>query len=401
MRASQETADDALAQGLRQLSAQIYEAESLLRARPGVEPADLAEGYLSLAGMIAATLRRTLAATDGRRPRFFQLADDISRGAFSNPDNHIYAAVIEGGGAYRVVGWKTGCVDVTLEVLNGLGGYDVSGQRGLASIDTPDLVTDADGRFEVWIGGEPRANNWMPSPADANTVTLRLTLGDWEGPVPVAPRIERVDAAGAETPYRRPTAADVAAKLAEAGQRLVDRVRASGDFVERWSASLPVNAFAAPAVRGGDYRPSQVNTMCRFRIASGDAMIIETRPVQATYASLVVGDLCWFESFDLQNVQSSLTYEQSRLSADGVYRYVVCGEDPGAPNWLSTAAHEAGMIFIRWQGVLGPAPETPAIRIVPIAEVFDHLPAGEPRIASEQRLAALSQRRQRVHRRFP
>jgi hypothetical protein len=37
-----------------------------------------------------------------------------------------------------------------------------------------------------------------------------------------------------------------------------------------------------------------------------------------------------------------------RYEADGSWRLVIAGKDPGHPNWISTAGHPRGILWFRW-----------------------------------------------------
>ena len=48
---------------------------------------------------------------------------------------------------------------------------------------------------------------------------------------------------------------------------------------------------------------------------------------------------------------------------DGSWRIVVAHEDPGVPNWLSTAGHREGRLWFRWF-LAESLPEQPTTRVV-------------------------------------
>ena len=105
----------------------------------------------------------------------------------------------------------------------------------------------------------------------------------------------------------------------------------------------------------------------------------------------------WLESLDYANHQSSLNGHQAVLDGDGVFRAVVAHRDPGVPNWLDTAGHCEGTMIYRWN--LADAAPVPATRVVRLADLRDHLPAGTARVSREERARTIEMRRQHVRRR--
>ena len=131
-------------------------------------------------------------------------------------------------------------------------------------------------------------------------------------------------------------------------------------------------------------------------------MIVTTWPAGGNYQGIQLADL-WFSSLEYANRQTSLTTEQATLDADGAYRFVVCGTDPGVPNWLDSTGRRRGVLLLRYDGTgrtTFPIEEHPRAAVVPLAVLRDHLPATTPSVAAPARAAALAARRRHVQRRF-
>lgn len=109
-----------------------------------------------------------------------------------------------------------------------------------------------------------------------------------------------------------------------------------------------------------------------------------------------MGDI-WYQSLDFVNHQSSLNDHQAVLD-DGVFRAVICHEDPGLANWLDPASSGQGCITYRWnQAESAPVPD---LRLVPLAELAEHLPPSTPRVTPTERAAVLQGRRRGALARF-
>jgi hypothetical protein len=107
----------------------------------------------------------------------------------------------------------------------------------------------------------------------------------------------------------------------------------------------------------------------------------------------------WWATVDYANHQSSLNGHQAVLDADGVFRAVVAGSDPGVANWLDTGGNNQGAMIFRWLRATD-AP-VPATTVIKLGDLPAALPAGTAMVDSEGRAATLARRRAGVRRRFP
>ncbi len=119
----------------------------------------------------------------------------------------------------------------------------------------------------------------------------------------------------------------------------------------------------------------------------------------AAYQAIQLADM-WMASLEHGNQVSSLTTEQSVLSEDGAYWYVVANEDPGHANWLDAGAIRRGTIMIRWDGVQGTLSEAqfPSSERVRLEDLAERIPGFAP-TSVEQREAARRARREHLQRR--
>ncbi|MGP0029825.1 MAG: hypothetical protein ACLPVF_04890 [Acidimicrobiales bacterium] len=59
---------------------------------------------------------------------------------------------------------------------------------------------------------------------------------------------------------------------------------------------------------------------------------------------------------------------QVRHEEDGSWRIVISARDPGHPNWVSTAGHHTGRIWLRWF-LPDETPAPPGADVVPLASL--------------------------------
>jgi hypothetical protein len=297
------------------------------------------------------------------------------------------------------MGYRGVTADYCFETLTGLasdGG--VIGER-IDALESRHLQVDADGRFEVFVGGGSRSGNWLKSGPNATAVFVRQTVSDWGSEQPTPLLIERM---GSERPFRRPTPEHVQSLFRLAAEGMVDNVRFQNDLSLRWSETLPLNDLPAPSVgpTNGGYFPGQLNTKCRFGLGAGEVLIVTIEPNTSLYQGVALSHPHWFNSIHYRNVQSSLSGAQARVSSDGLYRFVISASDPGVANWLDTSGLDHGFLFVRWQRVSGRLPKKPNAKIVSISQVRSEFPADEPLLDQAARAANLRMRRLSADRRF-
>ena len=376
--------------------------ESIIRSRPDASDLDVAEGYLYLAGMWQFHLERALKSDDVDRPCFVRAMDSVRTWGLPTPDHHYYSARIDGRGTYRIHGHRGSVTDYCFELLTGLVGDDGVVGRRVGALEASRMHFEADGRFELLVGGEPGARNWLRSEPAATTIFVRQTVGDWRTESPTAMLIERIDRPPGSTGNHRLANDEVQLRLQAAARRLVDQVRFLDAFSRHWTQTLPLNELAPPQVGPADagYFPGQYNTKCRFAFDPGEALLLTMPPATARYQSVSLGHPLWFNSLHPRHVSSTLNAAQSRVSDDGFLRYVICDRDPGAFNWLDTGGHVTGFLFVRYQQTHGVAPPLPHLQRMPLSRLPSAVPDGELSCSPDRRDEIARLRRLSLDRRF-
>jgi hypothetical protein len=73
------------------------------------------------------------------------------------------------------------------------------------------------------------------------------------------------------------------------------------------------------------------------------------------------------ESLDYRYFTNPVNKHTAKLEPDGSVRVVVAHEDPGLPNWITTAGHAQGTMCLRW--VRAAEHPVPATRVVKLADL--------------------------------
>ena len=141
------------------------------------------------------------------------------------------------------------------------------------------------------------------------------------------------------------------------------------DWVLGFDEKGPVNAFHLPTEEnhrhvGGD--PNVRIWLGTWRLAPDEALVIEAMPPECHYWNFQLGNV-WAESLDYRFQQVHINSGAAELEPDGSFRLVVAHEDPGLPNWLTTAGHERGTMCVRW--VRAASHPEPRCRVVKLAEL--------------------------------
>lgn len=380
----------------------LQEAEALLRSNPNVREEYLAHAYHYLAGMLDFYVARYLKGGDPDRPCFVRDMDSYRSWGLPTPNHHYYSAEIDGTGEYRIACERGDTADYCFEILSGLAGDDgVIGQR-IDAIEAANLSIEADGRFAIHIGGEPREQNWLRAGPNARIVFVRQTVDDWITEQPTPMLIERVDTNPDLTPFIPPDMEQVEELYRKAAHGMLDQVRFLNDFAINWMQELALNQLPAPSVGPSDagYFPGQFNSKCRWEIQQDEALIVSIVEPNCAYQSLDLAHPVWFNSIYPREISSSLSKSQSRVSSDGITRFAISAADPTIPNWLNTGGLLEGFLFIRWQRVEGSPPAQPETKIVKIADLRSEFPDDEPQISMSQRAETSRIRRLAMDKRY-
>ena len=127
-----------------------------------------------------------------------------------------------------------------------------------------------------------------------------------------------------------------------------------------------------------------------FKVGQDEALIIEMAAPEALLWSVQLGNV-WWESLDYINHTASYNDSQAVASSDGKYRFVLSHSDPGVPNWLDPAGHVEGALLFRLQKAESVV--DPSLKLVPFANVAEHLPEDTPVIEQGQRQSEILMRR--------
>jgi hypothetical protein len=327
---------------------------------------------------------------------YFRVIRPRTKSGMDNSDQRYLAAALDGGSEYRVWGTRGSSRRLDFVLYE-----DVVQGRTLDALSTDDLEVAEDGSFALIISPERQRGNWLQSEAVPLKLLVRQIHSDWASELPGEVHVDRLGQQPGDAP--RMNASIMAQRLHAVAEDFSTRVRHWPEFSRTRIAVAPAN-WLTPPVDTGDVGglPGRLMVGGHFDLLEDEALIIKSYPNNARYQGIQLGHH-WWESLDYADRQSSLTADQSTLSSDGAYYYVLAHRDPGVANWLDTEGFQRGVIFMRYDGMqpaIIPDGEEPSAQKVPFDEIRQQLPADEPHVSPRQRAAEIAIRRRHVQQRF-
>ena len=338
-----------------------------------VAPDDVAGGLRLVANLLEGGLVGHF-DDDPRQPVFRQIVTSTRKSLGDNADAIYFDAAVSSEYAYRVRGRTGGAVYVSFTVEAGGAGGDFP-KRTAGVLNDTQFDVDADGGFEIFLGGAPRDHNWMPLPEDASRITTRHY---WEQvrspaipPIPdVALDIEVLDDL---PPLPPPSDASVAAGLRRVARYVRSRSLEQtkpGEGDQPAFVSREPNVFPKP-VAPGDHALAAFDAsycMAPYVLGPDEALVITARWPECRCANVSLWNR-HLQTYDYAHRRVSLNRAQTSFDADGSFTVVIAHEDPGVPNWLDTEGRPFGMVFWRYFLPAGEI-DTPQAKVVPYSSLI-------------------------------
>lgn len=271
--------------------------------------------------------------------------------------------------------------------------------------DTPEcnvfghqIEADADGNFELFIGGPQREKNWLPTTPGSRKLFIREAFDAWFE-TPTALTIERI---GMDAPRPMPTP-----------ERMIEAFGWAGDFLTGAMRDWPEHSWATS---GGIVDPHQLNRFPEDKQANdaSDAkrgrmaahMVWALKPNEALIVEMDAHDGFWIfnlggvfvGSMDFLYRCVSYTPARTWIGADKVVRFVLSHDDPGVQNWLDTQGFARGNLTYR--NLMSQNPASFRTRLVKRADLMAMLPEDTAMVPPEERVRQMWDRYHSIKQRF-
>lgn len=351
------------AAAFREMLDELVTIERRIHERPE-QPLDertLVEGYRYLFTILQVGIDAYVWA-DPAAPHFVEIVGPLRKWGGDNADSVYNFAPIDPRRTYRVRGRRGDAVYLSLTVYGGPDDGRWS-ERIVGTVNDRALTFDAGGNFEVVLSPEEHPGTWLKLEPDAVCAITRDYL--------------------VETPQQRRAEWQIEAIGNPPGPERLDdetfarRLRAALTWVREQGNLVPVPNLTGPNEIGEPYGVPKVAygwvagdasyAPGAFALAEDEALVIEGRSPECAFWNLCLWNP-FLHTFNYERERVTINGGQVRYEDDGSWRIVVAHRDPGHPNWVSTAGHPKGLIWLRWF-YPSETPSRPTSRVVPIDQV--------------------------------
>ena len=323
---------------------------------------DRGEGLRYLARLTSVGMLSFLENPGPRRPEFRSLPAHAGFG-LDNPDNVYMSATIDARHDYRIRGSRGTISYLSFAAQNQNYARRDRISGGAGHLNDDELAIEPDGTFEVVASQEPQPGNWLQLAPDSSMILVRQTFMD---PTTEVAADLTIECLGGPLPPPRLDPEGVRNQLLGAAMYAIGASSWFADWVAPWVAEP--NQLHAPdpeyhRLVGGD--PNIVFRLGYWELGPGEALVLETTPPRCDYWNFQLANI-WTECLDGRYERISVNKHSTALEPDGSVRIVVAHDDPGHPNWVSTAGHSHGIMGVRW--VRADTHPMPKCRVLPIAD---------------------------------
>ena len=299
---------------------------------------DRLEGYRLVTRMTALGFDRLMETANPAAPQFFRLQSATRKFAGDAPDQLYHAANLSGDYSYRITGQLRNEAVSTLLLEASVYGGDMSFEgestrRLISHIDESELVTDAEGRFEIILSKNRQGENWLKLEDDAKNVLVRRYYKEPQLHDLLPLTIGRLDGEVDTAPLRRE---QLVKGLLGAAAFAEETTRYWHTWVKETRESLGVNNMVSLQDEGDLLTPAGIKyTQGAWQLEPDQALKITFMPPDVPYWSFVPMNM-WMESFDWQVARVTSNKFMATPNADGTITLVLSEQDPQHANWVYT-----------------------------------------------------------------
>lgn len=330
----------------------------LLDAEPPLAEADLLDGY-RLAFSLLRVAVDAYVWNDKDHPHLSDVIGPFLKWGGDNSDAFYQLSPIDPNRTYRVKGNRGDSVYLSMTIYGGPDDGRYS-DRIVDTINDRALEFDADGNFEFIVSPTPQPGAWLKLEPDAVFALTRDYVTARDTATRVEWTIEAVDA-----PQRRQ----------EDRADMTRRLRAARIWLHEQLAMLPVKVeppneiqepYPVPTQTYGWAAGDAAYAMGAFELEPGQALVVEGTSPECVFWNLCLWNP-FLHTYDFTRERVSINGAEVTYEPDGSWRIVISDQDPGHPNWVSTAGRPKGLIWLRWF-LPEQTPARPNCRVVNIAK---------------------------------
>ncbi len=260
------------------------------------------------------------------------------------------------------------------------------------------IEADANGNFELYIGGEKRETNWLPTTPGTRKLFVRQGFDSWDE-TPAQLSIERI---GMEAPRPLPTPLTMIDAMAWAGEFLTGMMRDWPDHPYQYSGGIvdPSHINQFPPERSAnssdDAKRGRLAAHLCWALAPDEALIVEFDAHDGFWMVSLGG--AFMNSMDYLYRPVSYTPARTQVDGDNKVRLILAHDDPGYHNWLDTQQFAAGNLTYR--NLMSTALTSFRTQRVKRADLATVLPVDSAKTTPVERAAQMHARFDSIRRRY-
>jgi hypothetical protein len=333
----------------------------LLTGSAPKDPFNQAEGIRYLSRLARAGLEAFVEYNDPMFPVLRRMVHETVKMGADNPDNHYLNAQIDGRMDYKITGRRNSIDHVSFHTQKGSYG-STGGLAPCGKIDNHELVVEADGSFEIFLTRERKGKNWLRLEEKTSMVMVRQTYADREKEQPA--QMEIINLSAGEKP------GPLTAERLDEGLKAASMLVGGAPLLfTRWAKGFKKHVNTLPEfdpktsiAAGGDETIRYYHSY--WKLEKDQALVIEVTPPECDAWNFQLNNF-WMESLDYRYHNICINKSSAVREPDGSVKIVVAHENPGVPNWISTAHHHEGTMCWRWYRIHeGSEPVEPSCRVI-------------------------------------
>jgi hypothetical protein len=299
---------------------------------------------------------------DPAHPRFVEIVGPYKKWGGDNADAFYYFAPVDPTRTYHVRVRPGDAVYLSLTVYGGPrdGRYS---ERIVGSLNDRQAPPGPDGVITMVLSPDDPGDGtpWIRLEPDAVAIITRDYLAD---PIHDARAGWEITTTGAEQTFREDDA------------ELARRFRAALTWVREQSAMVPIplgdpnsidEPYPVPTSTFGWAAGDAAYAMGSFLLDDGQALVLRGRSPDCVFWNVCLWNP-FLHTYNYDYERVTINGSQVRYEDDGSWTIVIASTDPGHPNWISTAGHDKGRIWIRWF-LPEATPERPKVDVVRVEDV--------------------------------
>ncbi len=320
--------------------------------------ANRVDGFRYLTQNLGQAFDLALETKNTKYPRLHAFTSPTRKLGGDNADCIYIQAWIDGESVYKVSGnmGSARMWNITVQGPKSDSAYGIKTDRPLfdpfgdtpeANIFGDEIKANWDGTFELYIGGEKRGPNWLPTTKGTRKLFLRQYFDGLDEEA-AEYRIERV---GMTKPRPIPTPGE-----------LTDAMKWAADFTYNCVDYFPEfswnqKGYADPdypnILRHPDFAAEIQSDKLRGRVAAhmwwdldeDEALYIEFADPRTFW--MITAEGAFANSMDFLYRNVSFTPSRTAVDPDGKIRFIMTKNDPGYWNWIDSQGYQAGFMTFR------------------------------------------------------